>query len=422
MMPNLTVSREELGACFAAGVFLHLAVFRYGEWDAHSFTLLEVAAFVKAVLSLFVYEVLAESTIDSIQHVMFWVSAAIVGLFSTLRDYEARVAAYTDELLCAVDRPKGQKLDVSKWFNYYSFDIMGDLAFGNSFNMLKDGKDSYFLSTTHTNMVLIGIFSATIGRWEYQRFQRFVRGLVRTRIENEPHVPDVFHWILSDYNTNHKPTWQDKENLVGDASLIVVAGSDTTAATLTCLFYHFALHPEVYKKLQKEVDDFFANEATSDDWESSSLGKLQYLQAVIDESLRLFPPVASGLQRQTPPQGVQIGDRWIPGNTIVMTPTYTLCRDPRTFPRGDEFIPERWTTQRELVKDATPNAPFSVGRFSCVGKQLGLNEVRRVTALIAHRYNVALAPGQTKEAFLSGIRDNFTLATPKLELTFSRRS
>lgn len=48
-------------------------------------------------------------------------------------------------------------------------------------------------------------------------------------------------------------------------------------------------------------------------------------------------------------------------------------------------------------------------------------EVRRVTALIARQYDVALAPGQTKEAFLGGLRDNFTLATPSLDLTFSRR-
>lgn len=62
------------------------------------------------------------------------------------------------------------------------------------------------------------------------------------------------------------------------------------------------------------------------------------------------------------------------------------------------------------------------GRFSCVGKQLGLMEVRRVTALIARKYDVALAPGQTKEAFLGGLRDNFTLATPALDLVFSPRA
>lgn len=62
------------------------------------------------------------------------------------------------------------------------------------------------------------------------------------------------------------------------------------------------------------------------------------------------------------------------------------------------------------------------GRFSCVGKQLGLMEVRRVTALIARKYDVALAPDQTEEAFLGGLRDNFTLATPALNLVFSPRS
>lgn len=132
---------------------------------------------------------------------------------------------------------------------------------------------------------------------------------------------------MDDYNQNPKPSWQAKENLIGDASLIVVAGSDTTAATLTCLFYHFATHPEVYKKLQREVDEFFADLGPdSHECESRSLGRLQYMQACIDESLRLFPAVPSGLQRQTPAQGIQIGDRWIPGNTIVMTPNYTLTR------------------------------------------------------------------------------------------------
>lgn len=53
---------------------------------------------------------------------------------------------------------------------------------------------------------------------------------------------------------------------------------------------------------------------------------------------------------------------------------------------------------------------------------IGLMEVRRVTTLIAHRYHVALAPGQTKEAFLAGLRDNFTLACPSLDLSFTRRS
>ncbi|KAG8169544.1 hypothetical protein KVR01_000289 [Diaporthe batatas] len=351
-----------------------------------------------------------------------------------LKDYEGRVAGYTDELLGVLDtKTKGEPFNAAKYFNYYSFDIMGDLAFGRSFHMMRDGVDHYFFTTTHLNMVLIGMFSRVVWLFpiykatpiinhEYHRFQRFIRSTTKRRMDNEPHVPDVFHWILKEYKQTSNPSWQETEDLVGDASLIVVAGSDTTAATLTCLFYHFATHPEVYKTLQKEVDEFFAAGMLSRDFDTGALGKLRYLQACIDESLRLFPPVMSGLQRQTPPQGIQIGERFIPGNTIVMTPTYTMCRDPRAFPRGDEFIPERWTTQPELVRDPAVNVPFSVGRFSCVGKQLGLMEVRRVTVLIARKFDVAMAPGQTKEAFLGGLRDNFTLATPALNLVFSPRS
>lgn len=166
---------------------------------------------------------------------------------------------------------------------------------------------------------------------------------------------------MSDFNEKPTHTWQEEENLVGDASLIVGAGrcvylsliistlhtilkqtqhSDTTAATLTCLFYHFATHPDVYETLQAEVDALFESSAgqgasleaeSEDPVDAAALAKLPYLQACIDESLRLMPPVPSGLQRQTPPQGLQVGDVWIPGNTIVMTPTYTLNRGESSF-------------------------------------------------------------------------------------------
>lgn len=219
----------------------------------------------------------------------------------------------------------------------------------------------------------------------------------------------------------------------------------------------------MYKTLQKEVDEFFAAEVTSSDFDTGSLGKLRYLQACIDESLRLFPPVMSGLQRQTPAQGIHIGERFIPGNTIVQTPTYTMCRG-ESSPGWTKATTGKVLTEAHKIpgpsravtsssRSVGPRSPSSsgtllstcpsqsvsnpiplmlldkevtcvlnpLGRFSCVGKQLGLMEVRRVTALIARKYDVAMAPGQTKEAFLGGLRDNFTLATPALNLVFSPR-
>jgi len=138
--------------------------------------------------------------------------------------------------------------------------------------------------------------------------------------------------------------------------------------------------------------------------------------------LRLHPPVPSGLQRQTPEEGLVVGSVFIPGNTIVQVPLHTAFRDERSFEKASEFIPERWTTRPELTKNASVFTPFSTGPYSCVGKHLALMELRYVVAQIVYRFDVALAPGQSKDAFLDGKRDTFTLALGPLNMVFSRRN
>ncbi|POS72648.1 benzoate 4-monooxygenase cytochrome P450 [Diaporthe helianthi] len=541
---------SQLAVSFAAGVGLHLAIFRHGEWDDDTNTILVGAAAGEAFSTLLIHLYFSKTLNASMYHGLHWVLAAIVGIYTSmlvyraffhrllrfpgpftarlstlhmtlraaktrqiygyiqdlhkkfgdyvrvgptelsitdpaafaaiygptskctkgpfyntlnptvslhmtrnkkehaqrrrawdmafsgkaLKDYDERVIAYSNDLLNTVEQERQDKpVNASQLFNYYTFDVMGDLAFGKGFGMLKDHVDHSFLKIVHTNMDVVGIFFRL--QWLFTmlrsipilnsgtiEFRKLVRSLVNNRVKTEPHVPDIFSWILKDFRKISNPSWQQSQNLYGDGALIVVAGSDTTASALSCLLYNLSTHPDLYQKLQAEVDEFFASGDVGDDFETSSLGKLTYLQACIDESLRMFPPFMSGVQRQTPPEGLQIGDVFIPGDTIVQMPTYAMCRDPRNFTQPDEFIPERWTTRPELVKNASASSPFSIGRYACVGKQLSLMEVRRVTTLIARSYDVAMAPDQTKEAFLGGLRDNFTLATPKLDLEFSPRT
>jgi len=63
---------------------------------------------------------------------------------TALKDYEPRVANYTNQLLARIQATSGSPTNMTDWFNFYSFDVMGDLAFGKSFNMLKDGIKHYF--------------------------------------------------------------------------------------------------------------------------------------------------------------------------------------------------------------------------------------------------------------------------------------
>ncbi|KAH8896942.1 benzoate 4-monooxygenase cytochrome P450 [Thozetella sp. PMI_491] len=346
-----------------------------------------------------------------------------------LRDYEPRVANYTDKLIDKISEQDGKPLDVTHWFNFYSFDVMGDLAFGKSFNMLRDGIVHDFMAMVHANMLILGAFKHLIWIFsifkevpiinsENLKFNKWLGKQVHERRKNKPDIPDVFSWILSDFDAIAQPTKQEKLNLVGDANLIVVAGSDTTAASLTALFFQLAMEITVCKDLQAELDEYFLEHERPD---HVSLSKLQYFQACIDESLRLFPPVPSGVQRMMPPEGLQAGDIYIPGNTLVSVPSYTIYRDDRMFVHPNKYIPERWTSEKHLTKNASIFAPFSTGRYSCVGRQLGLMEIRYVASQILHRYDVKLAPSVDAKAFVEGMKDGFTLAPPKLELVFTPR-
>ncbi|KAF4950438.1 hypothetical protein FSARC_13196 [Fusarium sarcochroum] len=347
-----------------------------------------------------------------------------------LRDYEHRVVKYTKQLTEHIDEMKGRPFNLTKWINFYTFDIMGDLAFGKSFDMLVNGVEHEFLKLSHTSQTVMGILRRAIWLFpvfkaipflnsDYLTFQSYLVNQVDDRRKNPPVVPDVFSWLLEDFSAKENPTKQDYLNLYGDAHLIVIAGSDTTAASTTCLLYQLALHPEVYSQLQTEIDDYKERHEQSDHY---SLSQLKYLQACIDEALRLHPVITSGLQRMTPPEGMQLDDVFIPGDTIFHAPSYTMYRDERCFARPSEFLPERWTSEPDLVKDSSVYAPFSVGRGACAGKQLGLMEMRYVLTEILSQYNIALAPGTDPQAFEDGLRDCFTLELPKLDMVFTPRA
>lgn len=95
--------------------------------------------------------------------------------------------------------------------------------------------------------------------------------------------------------------------------------SDTTAATLTTMFFHLARDQSLTKKLQEELDALA-------DLSYDKLSSAQLLNAVINETLRLHPAVPSGTQRLTPPQGITIGNTYIPGEVMVSIPVHTLFR------------------------------------------------------------------------------------------------
>jgi hypothetical protein len=172
---------------------------------------------------------------------------------TALRDYEPRVEQFTQQLLAVLEKKAGTPVDVSTLFNFYSFDVMGDLAFDSGFDMLKNGIVHYYMESVHANMLAVSAFSHLVWIFplvkaipglnsEHLKFQNWLKGsvdarmnvrfrnsLVRRFVPNFPmqkktERPDLFSWLLADYKAIKKPTNQNLVDLYGDAHLIVVAG------------------------------------------------------------------------------------------------------------------------------------------------------------------------------------------------------
>lgn len=108
------------------------------------------------------------------------------------------------------------------------------------------------------------------------------------------------------------------------------------------------------------VDGLFPEGDKAFDYEK--VKNIPYLDAIINETLRLKPVIPSGQPRLTPPGGLQVDEVWIPGDTIVAIPQWTIFRDERYFIRATEFLPERWLEEKDrLIKDERAFFPFSLG-------------------------------------------------------------
>ncbi|RDW89798.1 cytochrome P450 [Aspergillus mulundensis] len=301
------------------------------------------------------------------------------GAFSDrlLRGYELRIRKYRRKLLERIEEmaEKGEAVDVTKWFNLYSFDVMGDLSFGQGFESLERGEDHWAMRLLTASadavglnlpawaFILIAAIPGIMG--DFWKCLDFCGERLLERSKNDPVIPDVSSSLLAPLKgrdvTNLTP--DEKNMLYGDARLIVIAGSDTTAATLSTIFYELVRHPEHITKLRAELEPIYAenDNPSKTEFLHSKIAHLEHLNGVINEALRLHPVVPSSLQRKTPPEGIFVDGVHIPGNMHVWCPLYTIARSELAYAQPHEFIPERWSTKPELIRHKGAFAPFSLG-------------------------------------------------------------
>jgi len=197
---------------------------------------------------------------------------------------------------------------------------------------------------------------------------------------------DFMSYILK-YNDEKGMTPAEIES---NASLLIIAGSETTATFLSGITYNLLRTPEVLKTLTELIRTTFAME---NDINILSLQQLEYLTACLEEGLRTYPPVPSGLQRNTTSEGNVICNKYVPSGTIVSVNQWASYSSPENFTDPDKFVPERWMKEPppKYANDKTKVLqPFSIGPRNCIGRNLAYAEMRLILARVLWNYDLEL--------------------------------
>ncbi|PSN63043.1 putative cytochrome P450 [Corynespora cassiicola Philippines] len=331
----------------------------------------------------------------------------------SMRDQEPVIRSYIDLLIDRLQEIASSNslegTDIVRWYNFTTFDIIGHLAFAESFGCLENSEYHPWIEFMFSMIKFSSMMAALIRinrrladlaqnlipkRTRKQRLDLYnmTDELVRRRRRNEPSYTDFMTHLL----TAEKSGKLEMLDVFSQAAILIIAGSETTATLLSGGTYHLLTNPRVYERVTSEIRSKFSS---YEDITISNINELKYLLAFFDEALRMYPPAANNLPRLTPPEGTMIAGRWVPGNTVVGIHQYASFHSTKNFADPEEFAPERflevgesrWKNDR---RDALQ--PFSFGPRNCIGRNLAYAEMRLILATILWNFDLQLAPGQEK--------------------------
>ena len=235
---------------------------------------------------------------------------------------EPLLKVYVDHLIRSLKETSGKSTNV-QWYNWTTFDIFSDLCFGESFHCVEKGVYHPWVSILFDGVKLGAIIMST-NRYpllksittkfapksliaKRESHNQFTDHKVTKRIEMKTDRADIMSYILR----HNDESGMSRAEINSNAAILIIAGSETTATILSGATQLLLRHPDVLEKLVKTISDTFA---TEDEITIESVNDLKYLVAVLDESLRLYPPVPVGLLRTVGPSSDILCGQWVPGN------------------------------------------------------------------------------------------------------------
>lgn len=319
---------------------------------------------------------------------------------------------------------KNEVFDLKACISCYVLDILGEVAFSKSFDSQTSGKaDAIPAINDHILMACVigqlpfqALSKALIARSPIPRLRRLIKSRaqlksicaerVHHRINNPSNRHDLLQNLIEakDPETGAQLTELDINT---EAFAMLVAGSHTSSGTMTFLFWHLLHHPDILRKVVKEINE--TCRPLGPDQISHPIGglesTLQYTMACVRENFRMNPVFTMNLWRRVNyKEGAVIAGYHVPYAANVSISNYALHHNPDIWGSShDRFNPERWrdADSKEKLRNLLP---FSTGHRMCIGKNLAMtNILKTVTTLLTKFDFEPLSRSQTVQFRSSGI-------------------
>lgn len=298
-------------------------------------------------------------------------------------------------------------VDFVKLWRHLALDILGTTTLGEDFNLIKTGSDHPFVHDLDSCVITIGTRSYTpdwlwrlLGYLPIKIWQKHLGGEQRlsdyaantiakvNACPKKEHEPPT---LVSSYQDYHGPDGNplSSARIIGEIAAVYFAGTDTTSNTLSFITFELARRCDIQNRLHAELSNRIDEPGIFPSY--SELETFPYLNAVINEGLRVYAAIPSHLERVVPAGGTKLQGHTIPANTVVGVQAWSIHRDPRLFPKPDSFEPERWL-------DATPEMkrnlqPWGFGSRTCMGNHLAMMEFRLLLTALVRNFEVTMLEG-----------------------------
>lgn len=321
-----------------------------------------------------------------------------------VQGFDALITASTLELVDRWTAPpaSGEPLRLDHQLSGLTLAIVARAIFGSDLT----GINEYFGEAVDVLNRFMGHFdpmedsaAGREARAAYAKAVGFLNGLVRLlvqarRLEGTEGRDDLLSRLIEglDSDAGAKPDRAAAERELRDQVVtMLMAGHETTAKALTWTSVLLHDHPAVAERLDAELDTVLAGRVPR----AGDLPHLPFCQRVVQEALRLYPPVWLLSRRAVGDD--ELGEFDVPAGTLVCVSPYILHRDERFWKEPERFDPDRFTEERSADRPDYAYIPFSGGPRHCVGRHLAMLEAQLVLATIRQRVRVTLVQGHPIE-------------------------